>query len=249
MALWRMPADYLFGTLSQAAAIGDTSISSASFAGLATSYTTSAVLPIVLHNPATGVREMVWVTAHTAAATSVTVVRGKEGTSAQAWPSGTQWIVAPTAARDGLPAMSTAALNALTDQHVGMRALNTDTSTVWEWTYGAGWQPEIGVCKPTDVNPGRSGSSPPNNASMTLRCGYLSGTTNGSGDISATFTSPFPTGCQTAIACVADATIWFGIVSVSAESATGLTLHCADTSPLAAHASGAVRLYYMAIGY
>lgn len=249
MALWRMPTDFAFGTLSVAAAIGDTSISSAQFSTLPSNFTTSAVMPMVLLNASTGAREVVWVTAHTASATSVTVVRGKEGTSAQAWPSGTQWICAPTAARDGMPAMTTAALNAMTDQHVGMRALNTDTSTVWDWTFSAGWQPEVGVAKPTDLNPNRSGASMPNTANPMVRAGYVTGTTSAGGDISATFTGAFPNGCHLALAGVADAGVWLGLVNVSAESATGLTIHCADVSPFAAHASGLVKLFYIALGY
>jgi hypothetical protein len=249
VALWRMPSDYQFGTLGVAAAIGDTTLTSNAFATLPSGQTTSAVTPLVLHNPAAGTHEVVWVTAHTASATTATVVRGKESSTAQAWPTGTQWICAPTAARDGLPALSAAALTAMTDPHVGMRALETDSSTVKEWTYAGGWQAEVGVCKATDLNPNRSGGSPPNTGAMTLRSGYISGTTNGSGDLSVTFTGAFPVACHTAFACVADPTVWFGIVSVSAESATGLTFHCADTSPLAAHASGLVKLFYLAIGY
>lgn len=251
MATYRIPGDYLVGTLTNAAAIGDTSLVSAAFAALAGGgfYSTSAILPITLHNPATGAHEAVWVTAHTASSTTVTVVRGKEGTTAQAWPAGTQWVCAPTAARDGLGVYTSSQVGAMTDQHVGMQVLEIDTGKLKTATYGSGWGPTVGVAQPTDIGTNRSGVSISAQAAITMRSGYVSGTTNASGDISATFATAFPNGCQHAFACVADATIWFGIVSVSAESASGLTMHCADISPFAAHASGAVRLFYMAIGY
>jgi hypothetical protein len=251
MAIYRLPIDYGVGTLTNAAAIGDTSLVSADFAALAGSgfYSASAVLPIVIHNPSTKAHEVVWVTAHTAASTTVTVVRGKEGTSAQAWPAGTQWVCAPTAARDGLGVYTSAQIAAMTDQHVGMSILEIDTGKLKTSTYGSGWGPTVGIAQPTDIGQNRSGTSISAQAAVTVRSAYVSGTTNGSGDISATFATPFPNGCQTAFACVADAGIWFGVVSVSTESATGLTMHCADISPFAAHASGAVRLFYIAIGY
>jgi hypothetical protein len=248
MALWRMPADYLFGTLSQAAAVGDTSISSASFANLSTSYTTSAVLPVVLHNPSTGVREVVWVTAHTAAATSVTVVRGKEGTSAQAWPSGTQWIVAPTAARDGLSAYSAATLNAMTDQHVGMRALETDTSLVKHWTYAAGWQAEVGACRPADCGPTVSGGSVPAAANILTRVGCINNATPSSNIIAVTFATPFPNGVIAACSNSLAGTQFIGVVTCENLTASGMNLRVNQIQgyPIA---PGIASLSYVAYGW
>lgn len=246
MALWRMPADYLFGTLSQAAAVGDTSISSASFANLATSYTTSAVLPIVLHNPSTGVREVVWVTAHTAASTSVTVVRGKEGTSAQAWPSGTQWIVAPTAARDGLSAYSAATLAAMTDQHVGMRALETDSSVVKHWTFAAGWQAEVGACRPADCGPTAAGGTVPTAANILTRMGCVLNATPSSGLITVTFAQPFSNGYIGALCGSLAGGQFIGTVCCESGSVTGMSLRPTQYNSAA---PGTCSVFYVAFGW
>ncbi len=246
MALWRMPTDFAYGTLSVAAAIGDTSLSSSQFSTLPSSFTTSAVMPMVLLNSATQTREVVWVTAHTASATSVTVVRGKEGTAAAAWPSGTQWICAPTAARDGLPAMSTSALNAMTDQHVGMRALNTDSSSVWEWTFGAGWQAEIGACKPSDVGTTASGGSVPTAANVLTRMGCVLSATPSAGLVSVTFPAAFPNGFIGAAAGSLSGSQFVGDTSCESGTTTGMSLRPVQnngTTP------GVCSLFWLAFGW
>jgi hypothetical protein len=248
MALWRMPSDYLFGTLSQAAAVGDTSISSASFASMPSNYTTSAVLPVVLHNPSTGVREVVWVTAHTAAATSATVVRGKENTTAQAWPSGTQWIVAPTAARDGLSAYPAATLNAMTDQHVGMRALETDSSLVKHWTYAAGWQAEVGACRPADCGPTFSGGTVPAAANILTRVGCVNSATPSSNIIPCTFATPFPNGVIAAFSNSVNSGQFIGTVTCESLTVNGMNLRVNQISGFPA-APGIASLSYVAYGW
>ncbi|TDQ01240.1 hypothetical protein [Labedaea rhizosphaerae] len=134
---YRTPVDFSFGVLTNAAAVSDTVISSADFASLPSAATTSVYLPLVLLNPATKTHEKVWVTAHAAGATTLTVVRGRENTAAQAWPAGTQWVCAPTA-RDGLyPVTTRSALPA--DAHVGMRCLIVDEAAVVERSSTQGW--------------------------------------------------------------------------------------------------------------
>jgi hypothetical protein len=251
MAIYRLPGDYLVGTLTNAAAIGDTSLVSANFATLAGAgyYSASAVLPIVIHNPSTLAHEVVWITAHTAASTAATVVRGKEGTSAQAWPAGTQWVCAPTASRDGLGVYTSAQISAMTDQHVGMDVLEIDTGQIKTSTYGSGWGPKVGVSLPTSINPGRTVSSIAATAAITMRTGYVNATPNASGLVSVTFTAPFANACHTAMVCIADYTLWLGTVSIANESATGLTIQCADGPPYTPHSSTAVKLFWLAIGY
>lgn len=121
----RLPANYSFGALTGAAAISDTTLTSTDFSTrLASSLSTTNYVPLTLQDPSTGNFEIVWVTAHTAAASTCTVVRGKEGTSARAWGNGTLWVCAPTL-RDGvLPVANRAALPA--DPHVGLRSFLQD---------------------------------------------------------------------------------------------------------------------------
>lgn len=245
MALWRQPTDFAFGTLSVAAAIGDTTLQSAQFASLGAGFSTTAVMPIVLLNTATQTREVVWITGHTAASTSVTVVRGKEGTSAQAWPSGTQWICAPTAGRDGLPSLSSAAIAALTDQHVGMRVLNTDTSQVLEWTFGAGWQAEVGVARAADTGLTITSGSVPTNATIQTRIGSAVAATPSSGAVTVTFATAFPNAFIGGVAGSCDHALWDGYVAVDAGSTTQCKLWPLSSTGAPTSCS----LFYVAYGY
>lgn len=128
----RQPVNYAFGTLKNAAAIGDTSIVSDDFiTALPAGLTTSIYVPITLQDPASKVFEIVWVTAHTAAANTATVVRGKEATAARAWPSSTLWTCAPTL-RDGLLPCTRATLPA--DPHIGLRVLLSDEQRALRWS-------------------------------------------------------------------------------------------------------------------
>lgn len=133
----RQPANYSFGTLGNAAALSDTSLVSADFvAQLVSGLSTSVYVPITLQDPTNKVYEIVWVTAHTAGSNSATVVRGREGTTARAWPASTLWTCAPTL-RDGVLPVSTA--SALpTDPHIGLRCLVQDTKQVVAWN-GSAW--------------------------------------------------------------------------------------------------------------
>jgi hypothetical protein len=140
----RLPVNYAFGVLTSAAAISDTTLTSADFATrLPSGLSTTTYVPITLQDPSTGLFEIVWANAHTAAATTCTVLRGREGTSARAWGSGTLWVVAPTL-RDGvLPVANTAALPA--DPHVGLRAFLQDTQTRVEYVLNVGWLAQSGM--------------------------------------------------------------------------------------------------------
>lgn len=134
----RLPANYSFGTLTGAAAISDTTLTSTDFATqLASGLSTTNYVPITLQDPSTHNFEIVWVTAHTAAASTCTVVRGREATSARAWGSGTLWATAPTL-RDGALWVTTRA-NLPTDPHVGMRCYIQDEQVTVERTLAQGW--------------------------------------------------------------------------------------------------------------
>lgn len=133
----RLTLNYVFGTLTNAAAVSDTTLVSADFVPLPAGLSTTTYVPITLQDPATKVFEVVWATGHGSGASTVTVVRAREGGSARSWPVGTLWTVAPTL-RDGvLPVANRAALP--TDPHGGLRAYLQDEQLILEWIVGVGW--------------------------------------------------------------------------------------------------------------
>lgn len=246
---FRNPLDFTYGTLTTAASISDTSLSSADFAALGTGYSTANYLPIVLLNPVTKLHEKVWVTAHTAASTSVTVVRGRESTAAQAWPSGTQWIVAPTS-RDAVGQYNSTATP--TDPHVGLTLVLQDKGgEVRQYTRNQGYQPDVGIGTPAEIGKVRAGTAIPNGYAMIVRAGYASGTTDASGLFTVTYTAPFPTATQVVV--VGFSGSYVNPVTVTAETASGFTAKAWTFSALnVATAQGAgvsVPIVYIAIGY
>lgn len=246
---YREPLDYTYGTLSSAAAIGDTSIASAAFAALGTGYAAGSnpvVLPIVLGNPATGAHEVVWVTGHTAASTSVTVVRGKEGTAAQAWPSGTQWICAPTAARDGLSYMSAAARTALTDAHVGMRNLDIDTGLLLTLGYLGDWVTDAGLCLPSEMGATAAGGTVPTPSTIQIRTGNVNSVSPTSGLYAVTFPKAFTHGYFGAFAGSTNGTQFVGAICCESGSTTGMNLRPVQYSGAAPAVFSAT---YIAIGW
>lgn len=249
----RLPVDYLFGTLATAAAVSDTTISSAAFTSLGTSYSNTGSLvlytPIVLHNPSLGQREVVWVVGHTAGSQQVTVLRGQEGTTAQAWPSNTQVLCAPTAARDALGLLASTALPS--NAHLGYRNAETDLGATVEMTSAAGWQPSVGVANAADAGPNRSSGNPPNGSAILMRGGIYTGSTNTSGQITIPFRTPFPNACICGV--ITAATSQLGPFSMVSESATGLTMQVWTMTALnsaTAIGSGVTCSFaYLAIGY
>lgn len=139
----RTPIDYEFAQLSAGISSLDTTLTSPGFTNLPSPLSTTQYVPITLADDSAGVYETVWATGHSANSTSVTVVRGREGTSAKAWASGTTYRCAPTT-RDALQVVTRATLPA--DAHLGMRAVLSDesstvtkTSLGWASTVGGGW--------------------------------------------------------------------------------------------------------------
>lgn len=96
----RVRANFAAGALSAAMLTGDTLIQSAGLADLPAIGATEYAPVAIFRTDSNGrviQKEVVWVTAHTAAAVTATVTRGKEGTSAQAWNIGDRWSHTDTA--------------------------------------------------------------------------------------------------------------------------------------------------------
>lgn len=190
---FRAIRDYVIGVLGTGLTISGTTLQSTAFTTLPNSYySSSIVLPLCLHDPATGFEEEVWVTAHTGSANTVTIERGKNGTTARAWQANTQVVCAPTT-RDGLPVLTRATLPS--DAHVGMRVALSDESIVVQKTRTGGWQASVGVAVPGDFGRRIDGSVIPNTSTIIMRAGRATGTTDSSGRITASFEAPFPNQC------------------------------------------------------
>lgn len=132
----RSPVDGKFGQLTAGVTSLDTTLTSPDFASLASDLSTTKYTPITLADDAARTYETVWVTAHSAGSSAVTVVRGREGSTARAWATGSAWRCAPTI-RDTIQTLTRGTLPA--DPHIGMRVFLTDenriverTSTAWK---------------------------------------------------------------------------------------------------------------------
>lgn len=243
----RSPRDYLSGTLTVAAAISDTTIQSAAFASLPTNFSSTLYLPLVLHDPSAGLYEVVWCTAHSGSSTSITVVRGREGTSARAWPTGTQVMCTPTI-RDTLPAMNRASLPS--DAHYGMRALVSDEGVVNART-SAGWLPDVGVAAPAQVGPQifNLGTNPPSSAVIQLRAGTVTGTLDSQGQTTITYRTPFPT-ATIAATPVSRFTGSKGPIVIYAASASGFSIIYYENPATGQRSSNQdFTCTYVAVGY
>lgn len=243
----RAPLNYLTGTLTTAAAISDTTIQSSVFTTLATDYSSTKYLPLVLHDPTAGVYEVVWVTAHSGSSANVTAVRGREGSSARAWPSGTRVICSPTT-RDVLSTSTRAGLPA--DAHYGARYLLTDESVVVEKTI-KGYMPSAGVANPSEVGPQAFslGTFPPTNSVVMVRAGTVTGTLDGTGQTTVNYRVAFPTATIAAIP-VSRFTGSKGPIVVFAASASGFSVIFYENPATGARSAGQdFTLSYMAVGY
>jgi len=243
----RLHKDYLFGVLALAATISDTTLSSTAFAALPTITGTKQYIPLVLHNPTTGVYEVVWVTGHAAASQTVTVVRGKEGSTQQAWPSNTQVLDAPTW-RDLLIQTTFASLPS--DAHLGARAVATDLGTngvVMEKT-PSGWGPSVGMCLGSQAGPIiNSTSNPPDDAVIVSRAGYFDGTADAGGNVTVTFRQPFPLGFIGA-QCASVVLNTLGPFVIISGSVSNMVVRCYNASTTPVNGS-VVRFTYDAQGW
>lgn len=91
-----MRADYVFGAIDAALTTGTTTLSSPTLARLPV-VASPDVAAITLYDSTALVYEVVWVTAHAAGATTATITRAQESSTARAWASGVTWTHAPTA--------------------------------------------------------------------------------------------------------------------------------------------------------
>lgn len=187
----RATRDYFFTTLGSPAAISANTLTSTDFQGLDSDFTSATpgkYLPLVLHDPALGLYEVVWVTGHSSGSSDVTVVRGREGTVARGWNAGTLVESAPTM-RDVLGAATSSTLP--TDPHIGQRVQVKDKGYVVERAGGI-WAPSAGVGLATDQKNNMHGVTPPDGAVLTVRCGTAGGTTDANGKLSCSYKNPFP---------------------------------------------------------
>lgn len=97
----RVRADLAAGALSADLTTGSTTMQSAGLADLPAITSAEHAAITLLTRDGDGrvtAKEIVYVTAHTAGATSGTIARGKEGTAdpGTTWPTGTKWVHAPT---------------------------------------------------------------------------------------------------------------------------------------------------------
>lgn len=185
---YRQPKDYFSTSLSVAASITDTTMRAPLFTGLDTDYGLK-YLPLTLHDDAAGQYEIVGVVAHSASSDTVTVVRGREGTTARAWPSGTRVECAPSS-YDVIIPRTTATLPS--DPYLGMRVARTDFTDVVKKVKD-GWVPDAGVAFAGDVGPNMNSVQPPNGATILMRAQYVTSfSTDASGNKVITWKNPFP---------------------------------------------------------
>lgn len=95
----RSRTNLVAGALTAGLSVSDTAMSSAGLATLGTIDATNYAAISIFAADGNGrvlVKEIVWVTAHVAGASSATIVRAQETTSAQAWAIGSTWAHAPT---------------------------------------------------------------------------------------------------------------------------------------------------------
>ena len=179
---FRSVLDFQYGTLTAAISVSDTTLSSAQFTGLSSGYNTGNYFPLILLDPAARTHEKVWLVGHSASSADITVVRCRESTAAQAWPSGTQWVSGPTIRDTLLPAAST---SLPTDPHIGLRGVFLDKHEVWERTDTQGW---LGSVRATAADMGRAADGTTSHTTgrvPQMKMWTATGTTNASGQLTA----------------------------------------------------------------
>ncbi len=158
----RVRPNFVAGGLSADMASGATSMSSAGLADLpAITSVDHAALTLWRTDLAGRVtqKEIVWVTAHTGGASTATVVRGREGTTAQNWLIGDRWSLSQISS--DAPVICTAATRP-TNPYNGMLIWETDTGRLLMYK-GTAWKlviPELEGLAPTSpqVGPSAGGS-------------------------------------------------------------------------------------------
>ena len=142
----RVRANFVAGQLSSAMLTGDTTIQGAGLADLP-AIGASEFAPIAIFRTDNAGRvtqkEIVWVTAHTAGATTATATRGREGTTAQAWNVGDRFSHTDTALDNTI--VCTEATKPATPFE-GLACYCRDSKVTYIWN-GAQWDPIGGLKK------------------------------------------------------------------------------------------------------
>jgi len=140
----RVRQDFVAGALSAPLASGATSMSSAGLEDLQVIDTSNFCSIGLFRTDASGrviQKEIVWVIVHTAGATTATIVRGREGTTAQDWDTGDRWSHSQTARDITVICLSTARP---TNPHKGLEIYEIDTGAKRVWD-GIAWQSASGI--------------------------------------------------------------------------------------------------------
>lgn len=125
----RVQLDDRFGQLSASVVASATLLRSPEFTTLPSDLSATRYLPVVLADDSASTKtyEIVWATGHVEGSDALTVVRGREGSTARVWGPGTAWRCAPTARDVPLSVANRAGLPA--DAHLGMRCLIRDDTS------------------------------------------------------------------------------------------------------------------------
>jgi len=251
----RLRRNFMSGTITDnPLLIGATTINSANFANLPV-VASPDIIALVLDPLGTaGTPEIVYVTAHTAAATSVTALRGQEtalgGGAARQHAQGIPWILAETAASAYEKTLlgTSSARPASPTQDMLLR--ETDTGLLKSWN-GSNWVTERNL-KVLNIGSAYVGSPPAvdtGSLPFLLQVGTIVFTSDANGYQTVTFPTAFPNGLIAAfvVAASGGAGTWWAIVTDAAGSLSSFQLRCLNTA--GALANSLVRCNWMAYGF
>lgn len=240
---YRQMQNYVYGTLLAGCASGDLTLTSNAFTNLTViTLGSGAYEPLALQDPSTGKFEIVWVTAHASASTTVTVIRGQESTAGLSWSAGS--LVANAVLLRDLLSLY-AAGSYPTDGHYGMRLVDTVSGVTYTNSPNGWLAPIIG--KAASNTPNIAGTATTAGAQLQVASGSFSVATNGTGDFTVVFATPFPTACVSVVAAptsVAGVTTSFLSSGATASQWTGRAKNAAANV-----ASATVVGTYIAVGY
>lgn len=147
----RVRSDYVFGTIDAALTATDTTLSSPELARLP-AVASPNIAAITLHDSATGIYEIVHVTAHAASATMATIRRAAEGSGARSWPTGASWshglTVNDLARKAEVSHAHSVSLDDLTDVDTTTKAPSSGQGLRYN---GTGWAP-ANITEPTSLS-------------------------------------------------------------------------------------------------
>lgn len=123
----RIRDDYVFGTLAAEIGTGDTILTSTGLERLS-AVTAPDVAAVILYSGDD--YEIVHVTAHAALSATATVLRGQEGTVAQAWGTGATWRHGPTEDDFSTPAAGPEAIGVALSDETTTIATGTAKATI-----------------------------------------------------------------------------------------------------------------------